>query len=331
MPNTAILAAIRKGLLKVVKRLVEGDEYDSNKTCELTEAAACYDHLHVLEYLHEQGFEWDRMVPQYAAKNGNLDMLEYAHQEGCEWWSGCCKLAAAGGYLECLQYAHENGCDWDEYAVVEAVVAGKTKCLRYLLENGCPRDRYALDYAARDGQVECAEICIEYGMKPGEETIEISSTEMMIYFYERGLIQPEWWDTNLLMDKATREGRLSSIQYGIENGYQYDCWHTERMIKQAAMLGHLHILHTLCGFVFEKGGLVKFEEIATYLYRYAYKIDMEDIVWRRLLFENLDQIRLDTTLFEMVISEKKKINQALVDLKGIVSKDVINHVIRQYL
>jgi len=49
-----------------------------------------------------------------AAKSGQLQALQWLKENGCDWNHLTCAAAAQGGHLSCLQWARENGCDWDK-------------------------------------------------------------------------------------------------------------------------------------------------------------------------------------------------------------------------
>ncbi len=73
-----------------------------------------YGHLHVLKWLQEHGFEFNRTKP----------------------W--LCNNAADNGQLEILKFAREIGCPWNIHTYRYALKSGNEELIKYLVDNGCP-------------------------------------------------------------------------------------------------------------------------------------------------------------------------------------------------
>jgi hypothetical protein len=67
--------------------------------------------LVALKRMHEEGYEWDRITPAYAALNGNLECLKYAHENGCEWNEYTTIFASTNEHLDCFKYCFQ---EWDD-------------------------------------------------------------------------------------------------------------------------------------------------------------------------------------------------------------------------
>jgi hypothetical protein len=48
---------------------------------------------------------------QDAAYNGHADVLQYLHEQGYTWNKQVCILSAERGYTQCMKYAYEHGCE----------------------------------------------------------------------------------------------------------------------------------------------------------------------------------------------------------------------------
>ena len=103
-----------------------------------------------MEWAHQRGYSrvWNTRVNyerrinaqtcKRAAENGQLVALQWLRQNGCEWNSYTCSAAAEGGYLSVLQWARENGCDWNAFTFEAALGFGNLGLLNYLIDEGCP-------------------------------------------------------------------------------------------------------------------------------------------------------------------------------------------------
>jgi len=76
-------------------------------TCE---KAAQYGQLQALQWLRENGCNWNGETCADVAEGGHLSILQWARENGCNWNSGTCHAAAEGGHLSILQWAREDGC-----------------------------------------------------------------------------------------------------------------------------------------------------------------------------------------------------------------------------
>ena len=78
---------------------------------------------------------------RWAAENGHLDVLQWLREQGCDWNEGTCGGAAAGGHLDVLRWAVENGAPWVPGNCRVAAYHGQLEALQWLRANGCPWNR----------------------------------------------------------------------------------------------------------------------------------------------------------------------------------------------
>lgn len=88
--------------------------------------------------------DFDQMgdtITDLAAQYGHLSILQYAHKHHIPWGKITCANAFAYGHLDCLRFAYECGCPWGEntwhywYAIR---VVHCPECVAYAYQNNCP-------------------------------------------------------------------------------------------------------------------------------------------------------------------------------------------------
>jgi hypothetical protein len=153
------------------------------------------DNVAMLQYLHQNGFNWDKTVCDEAAQLGKLDCLKFLHENGCPWGKWTCVLAAQRDNSDCLKYLHENGCPWDHITIE---CSGSLNCLRYAHENGCPWPPKVCNVFARYGRFALLQYAHEHGA-PWDNSIftKIHSPEIMQYLLDNGLTPKEHSPTGL--------------------------------------------------------------------------------------------------------------------------------------
>jgi len=78
-------------------------------TCEPFNIAAIHGHLNILQWLRENGCDWNENTCATAAKYGHLHILQWARENGCPWDITTCGQAAINGHYHILYWAFENG------------------------------------------------------------------------------------------------------------------------------------------------------------------------------------------------------------------------------
>jgi hypothetical protein len=114
----------------------EGCEWD-NYVCS---AAAEAGDLEQLKWLHQHGATLRSSVPGSAACNGMVNILDWWQQQGFEFDCHVMEQAAQYGQLQACKWLHCAGCPWSIRACFTAVDSGYIETLQYLHENGCPWD-----------------------------------------------------------------------------------------------------------------------------------------------------------------------------------------------
>ena len=76
----------------------------------------------------------------------NFVCLKWAHENGFTWDEVSCQEAAKFGNIKCLKYLHENGCPWDQKTVNACMSYNQKKCLDYAREHKCPGYERAVTY-----------------------------------------------------------------------------------------------------------------------------------------------------------------------------------------
>jgi hypothetical protein len=104
MSYREFIDAIEGGDLTSVMEIYEKKHEWSTEDLSICEYATENGHLHVLQWLVENGFPWDERICEYAAYNGRLDILQWARENGCPWNTWVCSYAAQNGYLDILQW-----------------------------------------------------------------------------------------------------------------------------------------------------------------------------------------------------------------------------------
>jgi hypothetical protein len=196
--------------------------------CEFTAntymGAAAGAHIHVLEYLHDEGCAW-----------GDFN-------EGCAWDELACSAAAAYGHLATLQWLHEHGCPWQPEEICNnAAEGGSAAMLLYLVQQRCVISAETMVRAAACGnlaacqflvaqQCPCtAEACAEAAVGGHLETVR--------FLHENGCP----WDAATMCYGAAKSGNVELLQYLKQQG----CAFIEVVMDGAAYAGHTHVCQYL--------------------------------------------------------------------------------------
>lgn len=114
-------------------------ERKTNMDCIVSNAAAESGHIHILQWLMDQGCIMDAYTVSCAVKKGQLEAVKWLRDQGYPWNSKrMCSLAAWAGHLHILQYAREQGCPWHAATCDAAAKGGRVDIVEWLVENGCP-------------------------------------------------------------------------------------------------------------------------------------------------------------------------------------------------
>jgi hypothetical protein len=112
--------------------------------------AAYHGHLHIVEYLHNNGVDlhYDNDDPlRYAAKNGHLHVVKYLHKNGADITAEnnyAIINASCNGSIELISYLHKNGADItvdDNMPIYKAACGNNFDVVLYLHMNGASLNR----------------------------------------------------------------------------------------------------------------------------------------------------------------------------------------------
>ena len=322
--------AAAKGHLNCIKWLYEekGFSFSGKQACL---SAAENGHLDCLQYLHTHGCPWINHWPcTRAAANGHLACLKYAHENGCQMDSKeTCANAAFGGNIECLKYAHRTT-GWDQKTLLFAAIRNNIECLKYAYENGCP-----ITSGARDDSYNIL------------VSAAIGSNSPVCMKYAREVMGCIWKAS--VCEAAARKGNLACLQYAVQNGCEVG-----KAIYEAANGGHMNCFYYLysCSIArlfptFSTRNMIDvadrteprtttdiWSEPFTYPDEFVSKFDLEDPMWRDVLFTH--DLANHPLLKAQVIRKKFQIGQmkqACLNVLGkiVLPKDVIQYIICEYL
>jgi len=245
---------VESGRWELIVHAVSWMYKTNTKACAI---AAKLGDLRLLQYLHEEGFNWDVETCENASRNGHLECLRYAREEGCPcssnvfdvaalsghlnciryaheaglpWSTSLCETAARLGHLDCLKYAHEHGCPWDDQTTAFASRVGHCDCLLYALQHNCPVTSQACDQASECGQLACLQLLHHYNVPWTTDTAccatVFDTIDCQQYLCENGCP----WDERT-PEESVDCGHITHLQYAMERG----CPYSDDLISKAAI------------------------------------------------------------------------------------------------
>jgi hypothetical protein len=235
--------AADKGHLDVLKYSLQCIK---TKICKLSDtqesklfsSAATHGHLHIVKYLHENGYKWNFStltsaaegdhfgVFKYAVENGcplgadpsfgDVKILEYLQARGLPWKRWACSLSANKGNLDALMFAHENGAEWGQ-TVAAAARARNFNCLKYAIENGAPMNIIIYDIATLEIAKCLVELKVPLDPRVYSNAVENRRMDVLKYLLENTTVEkPE--ELGLT---AAEQGDLDLFKLAIENGFGF--------------------------------------------------------------------------------------------------------------
>jgi hypothetical protein len=129
------LSCVANGYLSLLKHASE--RITKQFPNDWANVAAKNGHIHMLEWLHENGCDL-YYAAGHAASCDKLHVIKWLRDKDASWTHNVCFGAALGGHLSLLQWAREHGYDWDRSATSVASYNGHLSLLRWAVENGCP-------------------------------------------------------------------------------------------------------------------------------------------------------------------------------------------------
>ncbi len=114
-------AAAMNGHLPILKWAHSRGSFGTVKLCTW---AAQGGHLDCLQWAHETGYPLEDRF--HAAKDMSLEVLQWLLQQGCQW-NGCVYIeAASAGKLDIIKWAHREGMPWPPSRWRDEEVPGST-------------------------------------------------------------------------------------------------------------------------------------------------------------------------------------------------------------
>jgi hypothetical protein len=214
----------------------EGCAWDS----DVCAAAARYGHLTTLKWLHDQGCPWDPVyITDYAAASGSIEMLLYLQQQGLQFDEDTMSGAAGQGHLAVCQFLAGEGCTWSEYAAECAASSGHLSTLRWLHESGCPWESTTIcAEAACSGILELLQYVMQQGGILSGEVM--NAAEGRGYLSMCAFLHTEQcpWDTSTCKT-AAEGGYVDTLRWLHEQGCP---WDLHEIRAAAAMSGQIAVL-----------------------------------------------------------------------------------------
>jgi hypothetical protein len=202
-----------------------------------TSIAARYGALATLQWLRENGCDWDTNTCRAAAEGGHLAVLQWARANGCDWNSNACMWAAKGGHLHVLQWARANGCDWDKHTCMWAAGGGHLHVLQWARANGCDWDHVTCMWAAKGGHLHVLQWARANGCDWSRVTCMWAAGGGHLPMLQWARANGCDWD-HTTCTWAAKGGHLPVLQWARANG----CDWNKRTCMSAARGGHLHVL-----------------------------------------------------------------------------------------
>jgi hypothetical protein len=118
----------------------------------------------VLQFLQDEGCEWDKEACSAAAKHNHFSTLQWLHEQGCLWdeWA-ICGDAAEVGSMEMLLYLKQLDCEYHEDTMIGAAMRGQLAICQFLVAELCPSNAMACTAAAGAGHFEVVRFLHESG------------------------------------------------------------------------------------------------------------------------------------------------------------------------
>lgn len=161
LESLLIYRAAKAGHLEIMESLVTAGCPWNPHTFNVALATG---NLALVQYLKERGCPVPFVKFNY---NGHLHILQYLYEQGYELSSDICISAAKNGWCDCLKYAISISCPLSEEVALTAFNAGRTKILDLLYDNDCELPlicSWNNDSIVRKGQLQVLKHLEEQGL-----------------------------------------------------------------------------------------------------------------------------------------------------------------------
>lgn len=227
--------AVKKGDLNNVIDLcrrgynIENDKY----SCTI---AANRNHLHVLKWLHNNGFHWNKETLYAAVLKGHFEIIEYLYKEGCPYDIEQLYIHAVSqpseDRVDILEYLNNNNYPLpnteiitenngtNERAIYQVHIPDEMRCTA---ECGCQLKfiQSPCNVAASNGNLNSLEWFLKHGFKCSDDiyiaACRFDEFNIVKYLHEHGYP----WNSDLCAIAAAF-GRIKILQYAVENGCHLD-------------------------------------------------------------------------------------------------------------
>ncbi|TYZ67453.1 hypothetical protein PybrP1_011386, partial [[Pythium] brassicae (nom. inval.)] len=251
--ESAVSCAAENGHLHVIELLIQQSEEDIGKWMDVAYTSAIQvGQLHVVRYMHENGYECRHGDICKAAENGHVDVVRYMleNRVGIDA-NDALDRAARRGHLEVVKLLCANGWVLSNYRVFEDVIKNDSfDILQILCQSGIDRGvRYAMVAAMKLGKIEFVKFLYELdpvGCADGDEghlvmiAAERGYLDIIKFWYECG--DPRF-SLSQAMHCASMSGHLDIVKFLHENGYG-GC--KKYSLEHAYEQGHHDVVDFLC-------------------------------------------------------------------------------------
>lgn len=183
--------------------------------------AARNGHLHVIKWIHEQGygFAMTVKVAQTAARHAHLEVLEWLREIGIVFDEEVFAEAAGGGNIKLLEWLKKIGCPFDSVAFERSSVSGRARVVKWAIDN-MPYTDNVFSTACINGHLHLIKLLISRGYTIPRKAITGALLHGRINVFQ-------WAHDNNMLDKndpsvakeTIRSGRINIIKSVCENGY----------------------------------------------------------------------------------------------------------------
>jgi hypothetical protein len=216
-----ISTAIKLGDLNLVKFLYSIEIQFFN---DIFEIAVDYKNAEIIRFLYTIDAcdnNWNLM--NIAAGTGSIELMQFFHEEGYEYNDLVFREACEYGHLEAVKFLYNMGIKGDSLAMYYAIESNHLDIIKFMVEIKMDYVDTLINLASSYGRLEICKFLYNSGFKFTSETIDCacmsSNLELVKYLYRNGLKF-----TDNAMKYAIKYDRLNIIEFlhGIGLPYPYD-------------------------------------------------------------------------------------------------------------
>lgn len=244
-----VLHFVRNNYMRVLEWISITEGWDILNHYRVTVTAVTYNHLHILQWLHNHdSMHYTTTVSKIAAYEGHIHILRWLRRKKYPFIHNVCEYAAKGGHLHVLKWLRINGYIWDAYIYAQAAKHGHLHIMQWALENKCPRNEYVYNDAA-----ECGDVAMLQWLHDNDFAYHENNLVPCGRAVVRGHLKALQWfmahdfayDVENLYLFATRSGHLTILQWLHSNDY---CMKTSTPILESIAHNHVYILQWFYAF-----------------------------------------------------------------------------------